>query len=80
MTLSNTNPLIIEMQNYSISFKDQEAARRFVMWYSHHAKVVADIALSYSDSEEENEETLLSLAFLQKDLNTLINQACSFIG
>lgn len=73
-------PFNIEMNNYTVSFKDQESARRFVMWYSHHAKVVADLALYYSDSDEENEETLLSLAFLQKDLNTLINQACSFIG
>lgn len=72
--------LTIEMQNYTISFKDQEAARRFVMWYSHHAKVVADLTLSHGDSEEENSETLLALAFLQRDLNTLINQACSFIG
>lgn len=72
-------PLTIEMHNYSVSFKDQEAARRFVMWYSHHAKVVADLALSYGESDEENGETLLSLAFLQRDLNTLINEACSFI-
>lgn len=72
--------LTIEMQNYTVSFKDQEAARRFVMWYSHHAKVVADLTLSHGDSDEENSETLLALAFLQRDLNTLINQACSFIG
>ncbi|OZA15776.1 MAG: hypothetical protein B7Y05_02610 [Polynucleobacter sp. 24-46-87] len=75
-----SKPLKIEMQNYTVNFKDQEAARRFVMWYSHHAKVVADLTLSHGDSEEENSETLLGLAFLQRDLNTLINQACSFIG
>lgn len=74
-----SRPLTIEMQNYSVSFKDQEAARRFVMWYSHHAKVVADLTLSYGESDEDKEETLLSLAFLQRDLNRLINQACSFI-
>lgn len=72
--------LTIEMQNYTVGFKDQESARRFVMWYSHHAKVVADLTLSYGDSEEDNAETLLALAFLQRDLSTLINQACSFIG
>jgi hypothetical protein len=75
-----SRPLTIEMQNYTVSFQDQEAARRFVMWYSHHAKVVADLTLSYGESDEDNEETLLSLAFLQRDLNTLINQACSFIS
>jgi hypothetical protein len=71
--------LAIEMNNYTVSFKDQEAVRRFVMWYSHHAKVVADLTLSYGESDEDNEETLLSLAFLQRDLSTLINEACSFI-
>lgn len=78
-TLNNLNALTIKMNNFAVSFKDQEEAKRFVMWFSHHAKVVADLTLSYGDLDEDNEETLLSLAFLQRDLNTLINRACSFI-
>ena len=72
-------PLSIEMNNYTINFKDQEAARTFVMWYSHHAKLVSELALLNAESDHTCDETTVSLALLQRELNYLINQASSFI-
>lgn len=69
----------IEMNNYTINFKDQDAARSFVMWYSHHAKLVSELAVSNAESDHTCDETTVSLALLQRELNYLINQASSFI-
>jgi hypothetical protein len=71
-------PLTIRMNNYTISFENQEEAKRFIMWFSHHAKLVANLAVAFGESQED-EETIISLAFLQRDLNALINGASSFI-